>query len=69
MKNDREKIKEPFTPERTPTPPQVEDPNLRNERNEKGTPEEIHATSNKKQHAEGKKKLGDDTEINDETTI
>jgi hypothetical protein len=69
---DRDKIKEPYTPENTPNPPQVMDPNLRNERGETaGTNDKKRAAPaerEEKKESSGKK-LGDQTEITDETTI
>lgn len=35
MESDKNKIKEPFPPENTPNPPQIIDPNKRNEEPEK----------------------------------
>jgi hypothetical protein len=73
MKNtDKDKVREPFPPEHTPNPPQIIDPNLKNERGERSTP----ANSNEETEKPGKqqvkdtgKRLGDPTEIDDETTI
>jgi hypothetical protein len=66
--NNKNKIKEPFPAENTPAPPQIIDPNLRNERNEQPAPVE----GNKKpgnEPADSGKRLGDPLEIDDETTI
>jgi hypothetical protein len=71
-KNDKNKIREPFPPEETPNPPQIIDPNIRNERNEPNGPvdkkKQKPAPDNEQQQDSGKR-LGDPTEITDETTI
>lgn len=73
---DRNKIREPYTPEGTPNPPQIIDPSYKEEQRDKST-----SASNKQQPGdkreptagdkkEKKKILGEsETEINDETTI
>lgn len=38
MKNEKTKIKEPYSPENTPNPPQIIDPSQKNERNENEQP-------------------------------
>ena len=40
MDNKKDKIKEPYSPEQTPNPPQVIDPNRMNEQGEKQRPVE-----------------------------
>ena len=40
MKNDKNKVKEPFPPEQTPNPPQIIDPSRKNERGENEPPVE-----------------------------
>ncbi|MEX2231563.1 MAG: hypothetical protein WD824_05350 [Cyclobacteriaceae bacterium] len=71
MKKDK-KIREPFEPGDTPKPPQIIEPNsgrqrenpVEEESSEKKTPKNKTAGKNKKPQ-----QLGDETEINDETTI
>jgi hypothetical protein len=77
MKNtDKDKIREPFPPEQTPNPPQIVDPNLKNERGERSAPANNNQENNKPAEKEENqkikdtgKRLGDPTEIDDETTI
>lgn len=38
MEQDKKKIREPYTPEGTPQPPQIIDPSGKNEKNEKDPP-------------------------------
>jgi hypothetical protein len=72
MKKDKKKIKEPFEPEDTPKPPQIIEPNSQRQREnpikEDDRPDKNAADAGgvkqEKAHL-----LGDDTEINDETTI
>ena len=67
---DQNKSREPFSPENTPTPPQVMDTSKepRNENRNKGKKEESDA--NAKQSGKKEKLLGESpTEIDDETTI
>jgi hypothetical protein len=72
MKQDKNKIKEPYHPEKAPNPPQILDPNLSKERNEKRMPEE---NKENKSESSGKtsghrhKLLDSDADIDDETTI
>ena len=70
---EKEKIKEPYTPENTPTPPQQIDPSIKNERNESnpaGEDKKRKPASQEEEHQKGSgKQLGDPTEITDETTI
>jgi hypothetical protein len=79
MKDEKE-IKEPFKPENTPNPPQIIDPNKRNDEpgekepvkaQKKSTPDEQSTRKNMKPGDSEKKEklLGDETEITDETTI
>jgi hypothetical protein len=77
MAQDKNKIKEPYSPENTPSPPQIIDPSLQNERNEddksienrqKNTTSGENKSTQKKQ--DKPKLLGEsETEIDDETTI
>ena len=66
---DKDKVKEPFDPERTPSPAQFPDPGMRTEKdqsNRKAPEAENEKSSEKK----SEKLLGEsETEINDETTI
>jgi hypothetical protein len=72
MKKDKKKIREPFEPKDTPKPPHIIEPNSRSQRE---NPVDGESRSNKspddKNSEEPSKAhlLGDDTEINDETTI
>lgn len=81
MEDDRKKIKEPYPPEQTPSPPQIIDPSGRKERNEDDMPiedkkqpkakhpSEKPAEDDNRKSEERPKMLGDETEIEDETTI
>jgi hypothetical protein len=77
MKQDKNKIKEPYSPEHTPNPPQIIDPSLPKERNERDEPVENRGkdkqqgTDSQKPKKEKKPKLlgESETEIDDETTI
>lgn len=81
MEDDRKKIREPFPPEQTPSPPQIIDPSNRKERNEDDMPIENPKQPNasgrsekpgdddKRKSKDHQKLLGDETEIEDETTI
>jgi hypothetical protein len=71
MENKDKKVKEPYSPEETPRPPQIIDPNARKDREnpieektKKKTPAESRKSGTKK-----KPELGDEPEIHDETTI
>jgi hypothetical protein len=77
---DDKKIREPFTPENTPNPPQIIDPNKRNdEANEKAPRKTAKPSAENKperqdqkpDRSEKKEKLlgESETEITDETTI
>jgi hypothetical protein len=68
---DKKKQNEPFKPEETPTPPQVQDPNLRNERNEPNARiEENRERDRGKKTEDTGRRLGESPlEIDDETTI
>ena len=72
-KDDREKIRDPYPAEETPNPPQIIDPNLRNERNEPDAPVEDKKKKaepdKEQQQKDSGKRLGDPMEIDDETTI
>jgi hypothetical protein len=76
MKNDKQKIKEPYPPENTPNPPQNIDPNLQGERENQSKPVENKRPDNdqkeqsKNPESTKPKLLGEsETEITDETTI
>jgi hypothetical protein len=78
MEQDKKKIKEPYPPENTPSPPQIIDPSGRKEKNEddrpiEGRPQNQKETDRqpvKKDQEKTKKLLGEsETEIDDETTI
>ena len=79
MENEKErsKIREPYTPEGTPNPPQIIDPSSRDERKEKDKPDHNKTreagNESKPTHEseDGKEKLlgESETEIDDETTI
>ena len=75
MKDERKNIKEPFHPENTPNPPQIIDPNKRNETNDKDAPiENKQRQENEKRESgnskgEKPKQVGDAPDIHDETTI
>jgi hypothetical protein len=68
---DKKGRNEPFKPEDTPTPPQVQDPNIRNERNEPNVriEEQDRKPSEKKVEDTGKRLGESPLEIDDETTI
>jgi hypothetical protein len=68
---DKKGHNEPFIPEETPTPPQVQDPNIRNERNEPNAriQEKDPAPGEKKTKDTGKRLGESPLEIDDETTI
>jgi len=80
MENEKE-IKEPYTPENTPNPPQIIDPNRRPEDPSEGEPVKAEKKSKPDQHpdrkntkpgeAEKKEKVpgAPETKISDETTI
>jgi hypothetical protein len=77
MKQDKSKIKEPYSPENTPSPPQIIEPNQRKERNEGSRPVEDrqkNQTTGENKSAQKKeekpKPLSEsETGIDDETTI
>jgi hypothetical protein len=79
MKQDKNKIKEPYDPEHTPKPPQIIEPNTHEERNDRDEPVEDRKNDGlqpgsgqeqKKKKEEKPKLLGEsETEIDDETTI
>ena len=69
MEKDKKKIREPYKPEETPKPPQIIDPDAREERKnpveeKPGNREKKPGEKDAKQHL-----LADDADINDETTI
>lgn len=70
MEKDSKKIREPYKPEETPKPPQIIDPDAREERKNpvKDEPENRQekkpGEKDEKQHL-----LADDADIHDETTI
>jgi hypothetical protein len=61
---EKNKQQEPFDPKKTPQPPQVKDPNLR-KRDAGAQNQEKRSTTS----TDTGKRLGDETEITDETTI
>ena len=76
MKNQKDKVKEPFSPEATPNPPQIIDPSRENERGEGKQPiktdpkNQQEEKKDRSQESPKKKLLGEsETEIDDETTI
>lgn len=74
MDNKKSKIEEPYTPDNTPTPPQIIDPNKQNEEQElqsKRTADGDSGRKNQRPVASEKKEklLNEDADINDETTI
>ncbi len=69
MKNENIKIREPYEPKDTPKPPQIIEPNSKQQRE---NPVEGEAESRKSPGKKPDKKqhlLSDDADINDETTI
>jgi hypothetical protein len=77
MEGNQEKAREPFSPERTPEPPQHKDPRERMNKTDENSQKESPTKTNNKTREEtpGKEKekpklLGEsETEIDDETTI
>jgi hypothetical protein len=79
MDNKKEKIEEPYSPDNTPNPPQIIDPNRREEtpgsepvKAKKNPSAESEDRKKKDQPAQPEKKgklLNEDAQINDETTI
>jgi hypothetical protein len=81
MKNEKDKIKEPFNPENTPTPPQIIDPNQRNDEPSEKNPRKVDQSPSPKDKSDREnqkpsnpkkeeKLLGEtETEITDETTL
>ena len=76
MKNEerKNKVEEPFDPERTPEPAQVKNPNERKEQGQKNQPtaedDKQRDKSSKQREQPSEKKLGESPiEIDDETTI
>lgn len=71
MEKEREKIKEPFDPEKTPKPPQQIDPDMNQKRenplSEKGRPSKSDDKPAGK--SEGGHLLDEEADINDETTV
>jgi hypothetical protein len=71
--SEQNKVKEPYTPESTPTPPQTIDPSRKPEEELKNNREEPVKKGNAEKPGEtkeGKKLLGEsETEVTDETTI
>jgi hypothetical protein len=55
MKQDKNKIKEPYPPEKTPNPPQIIDPSKRNEQNENDQPVENKGDQSKSKSKEHQK--------------
>jgi hypothetical protein len=81
MENEKNKIKEPFTPDNTPNPPQIIDPNKRNDEPSGKAPMKVEKSPSAQEKSDRKnqkpsspkkeeKLLGEsETEITDETTI
>jgi hypothetical protein len=77
MDNKKDKIEEPYSPDHTPNPPQIIDPNNRDEQpgNEpvqakKSPSQDVKAKNQKPGEPEKKEKLlSEDADISDETTI
>ncbi len=74
MDIDKNRPKEPFKPEDTPTPPQAMHPGspdgTENVLGKREKPDQQNDRKKKEEQPEKKKKLlGDETEIDDETTI
>jgi hypothetical protein len=78
MKDQKEKVKEPFSPEATPNPPQIIDPSRGAEQGETEQPlktqpknQQSEQKPDQQSKAQPKKKLPgeSETEIDDETTI
>lgn len=72
MKANKNKIKEPYPPDKTPFPPQIIDPKKQNEEDQDVPVENQKQPENaagQNQSTAKSKKLGDETEIEDETTI
>jgi hypothetical protein len=63
---DKKKHNEPFDPRNTPQPPQAKHPDPRKE---KDSSPGKNTTSENKPSVDSGKRLGDETEITDETTI
>ncbi|HYG01829.1 MAG TPA: hypothetical protein VD927_05245 [Chryseosolibacter sp.] len=64
MDKQRDKVKEPFDPEKTPRPAQFPDPNMRSEKDQSNKKPAEPQPKNEKS-----KLLNEDADINDETTI
>lgn len=56
MKNEKDKIREPFTPENTPNPPQVIDPNKRNDDPGENQPRKMQKGPSSDDESQPKKK-------------
>jgi hypothetical protein len=71
MKNKDKKVEEPYSPEDTPRPPQIIDPNAREERENpvKEKSGEKAAVGKEKSKSTKSPALGDEPDIHDETTI
>lgn len=83
MRNDKNKIQEPFSPEHTPNPPQIIDPSGKDQHNPKENPVKEEPRNSSKPAGEEKSKetkkpsegasknklMSEETEISDETTI
>ena len=55
MKQQKTKIEEPYSPEKTPNPPQIIDPSIPNEQNKNDTPVETKSAKSKPRQADDKK--------------
>ena len=72
MKKEKRKIKEPFAPEQTPSPPQIIEPNSRQQReNPVGEEEKPDQRKEEKGQQQPTRHhlLSDDADIDDETTL
>jgi len=65
---DKNKRREPFDPHKTPQPPQVKNPSAGNEK-PKNSPQNKADEKAPQSPPDSGKRLGDETEITDETTI
>jgi hypothetical protein len=71
MKDKKKKIEEPYSPEDTPRPPQIIEPNAREERENPDREKTDGKAAAEKEKSKPAKSpaLGDEPDIHDETTI
>ena len=75
MKDERKNIREPYQPENTPNPPQIIDPSKGNEEGNREAPVENKqrpekgGSQSENPKLEKPKRVGDEPNIHDETTI